>query len=91
MPLPSVVATEVFGWNKENVFDIPLKLFFINVAVAWDDDENREDDPLEFITLPLVVVVDVAVIEFLNEKWKIIIYLIRNDHKCKRWDQWPYP
>lgn len=33
----------VFDPNMENVLDMPLRLFFMKFAVAWDEDENSDD------------------------------------------------
>lgn len=47
----------VFVWNIENVFEIPLKLFFIKFAVACDDDENNDDVAVDEVAAIVVVVV----------------------------------
>lgn len=45
----------------ENVLDIPLRLLFIKLAVACDDDENNDDVAVDDVVDDIVVVIIVVI------------------------------
>lgn len=64
VPVSVADGVGVFDPNMENVFEaIPLRLFFMKLAVACDDDENNDDVPVELVVVmvaPLAVTTVVA-------------------------------
>lgn len=62
IPLSAADDVGVFDPNMENVFDRPVRLFFMKL-VAWDDDESSDDAmPTVLLLVLLVAFVTVTVV-----------------------------